>query len=100
MKRAFSLIAAFVLAASLTACANTATAPEGYGADNNRPYRGNVSTTTNGRVNGTNSNTNSKANTKTSRTNRTTGSGRTNSSAGTNANTNANANSNAMGAGM
>ena len=97
MKRALSLVAAFVLAAGLTACANTATGPDGYGygygangyngTGYTDTYRGNVSTTPNGRVNGTN---------RTNRTTQTTGNGRSTTNAGT---TNG-ANTNAMGAGM
>jgi len=65
MKRKLSLILATgLLACTLTACANTVTGPDrapgydntyrGYGYGYNYVPRGNVSTTPNGRVNGTN----------------------------------------------
>lgn len=51
MKRIYSLIAVLMLAALMTGCANTVDRTvDRY--DNN--WRGNVSTTDNGRVNGTN----------------------------------------------
>lgn len=51
MKRIYSLIAVLMLAALLTGCANTVDrATDRYDTD----WRGNVSTTEDGRVNGTN----------------------------------------------
>ena len=103
MKRIFSMIAALALAVLMTACANTATGPDmapgydntygnygtsyGYGSTGNG-YRGNVSTTNDGRVNGTN---------RTARTDRT---GRTSTRPVTRTNAGSNVNTDAMGAGM
>lgn len=51
MKRIYSLIAVLMLAALMTGCANTMDRATGY---NDDTWRGNVSTTDDGRVNGTN----------------------------------------------
>ena len=93
MKRILSVAAALVLAASLTACANTATdmAP-GYDGD---AYRGNVSTTDDGRVNGTNPDQRTTDRSRTDRTGRTATRPVRRPSAG-----NSNINTDAMGAGM
>ena len=82
MKRVSALLAALVLALGLTACANTATTtdtmPRGrnmydrYTTDTTDTYHGNVSTTDNGWVNGTNEPTNQPKKETTTRTKRTT----------------------------
>ena len=82
MKRATALLAALVLALGLTACANTATTadtmPRGrnmydrYTTDTADTYHGNVSTTDNGWVNGTNEPTKKPKKETTTRTKRTT----------------------------
>ena len=54
MKKVLSMAAAMVLAALLTACANTAADLDTAVDRAARDWRGNVSTTDDGRVNGTN----------------------------------------------
>lgn len=82
MKRISALLAALVLALGLTACANTTTTTDTMPRGRNMydryttedTYHGNVSTTTDGRVNGTNEPTKKpkKETTTTTRTKRTT----------------------------
>lgn len=83
MKRIFCMVSALTLAALMAGCANTTTGPDmapgydntygtygtasGYGSTGSG-YRGNVSTTNDGRINGANRTTTSNSTTNTNRT--------------------------------
>ncbi len=54
MKKMMTLLVAVMLTASLTACAGTTMTTERYRDHGHHPTQGNVSTTPNGQINGTN----------------------------------------------